>query len=210
MRWIRDHLDYQEDWCLIWPFGRTSHGYGTIRRDDKQMGAHRYICELVHGAAPDGHQAAHSCGRGADGCVNPRHLCWKTPSENQHDRTDMRHRAKRKLTAEAVDDIRACAGRENCTVTAERHNISDAAVRQIQAGKLYRSDRRVERVFTEAEVHRIRRARSERGASSALAREFGVSHTIIYNIQKGKSYAYIPPETAPAIRNGERDERRKE
>lgn len=194
--WIKAHADYpHKDCCLIWPFGTNSTGYGlTTFEGEKQSYAHRAMCKHVKGDPPTpAHQAAHSCERGADGCVNPHHLDWKTPSENQHDRSNMRHRAKRKLTAEAVDDIRACKDREQVTLTAERHGVTEAAVRQIQAGKLYSQSARQERVFTEAEVHRIRRG-EERQVD--LAREFGVSHTVIWNIQHRKNYKYIPEENA--------------
>ncbi len=193
--WIADHADYKhEKCCLIWPFGSNTTGYGMVTFRGKQIYAHRAMCMLVHGEPPTpSHQAAHSCGRGADGCVNPHHLSWKTPSENQNDRTDMRNRPKRKLTAEAADDIRTCKGREHVVVTAERHNITEACVRQIQAGKLWRSNRRQEREFTEAEIHRIRRGEI---TQTALAREFGVSHTIIWRIQKGKTYTYVPDENS--------------
>jgi hypothetical protein len=35
--------------------------------------------------SPD-HEAAHSCGRGHEGCVNPKHLRWATHKENQADK----------------------------------------------------------------------------------------------------------------------------
>jgi hypothetical protein len=48
--------------------------------------AHRFVCQEVHGAPPsDRHHAAHSCGKGHEGCINPRHLRWATPLENAHD-----------------------------------------------------------------------------------------------------------------------------
>lgn len=49
--------------------------------------AHRLMCEMAHGAPPTPkHQAAHNCGKGHYGCVNPKHLEWKTNSQNQLDR----------------------------------------------------------------------------------------------------------------------------
>lgn len=194
--WIKIHADYpHKDCCLIWPFGSNSTGYGLVTFEGSgQTYAHRAMCRHIYGDPPsDSHQAAHSCGRGSDGCVNPHHLSWKTPSENQHDRTDMRNRAKRKLTAEAADDIRSCKGREQVTLTAERHGVTEAAIRQIQAGKLWSQGARKERIFTEGEVHRIRRE-TGKGQGMALAREFGVNNMVIYRIRSGQTYAYIPPE----------------
>lgn len=193
--WIRAHADYPHaDCCLIWPFGRNTTGYGVTAFEGEQTYAHRAMCQVVNGPPPsDIHQAAHSCERGHDACVNPHHLSWKTPTENQNERTNMGGRPKRKLTAENADDIRACKGREHVAHTAERYGVTEAAVRQIQAGKLWRQSRRQERIFTEAEVHRIRRE-TWRGAQTALAKEFGVGLTVIWRIQNGKSYAYIPAE----------------
>ena len=48
------------------------------------MHASRYMCELVNGSPPTPrHEAAHSCGWGQGGCVNPRHLRWATRVENE-------------------------------------------------------------------------------------------------------------------------------
>ncbi len=72
--------------CLIWPFTRPI-GYGTIRQGRVKRGAHRVVCELAHGLPPTPlHHAAHTCGNGKGGCVNPKHLVWKTPSANQLDK----------------------------------------------------------------------------------------------------------------------------
>lgn len=45
------------------------------------------MCQKAHGDPPSPkHDAAHSCGRGHEGCVNPNHLSWKTKKQNQADR----------------------------------------------------------------------------------------------------------------------------
>ena len=85
-QWLLDHKDYPHDYCLIWPFARESRvGRGMMSDSTgKRKWAHRCMCEMVHGPAPDDKpQAAHSCGNGDQGCVNPRHLSWATNSENQ-------------------------------------------------------------------------------------------------------------------------------
>lgn len=109
MMWIRDHLEYPHDYCLIWPFARGDNGYGSFGRQGKFIYTHRYICELVKGPPPTPeHQAAHSCGRGHEGCVNPKHLSWKTRAENQLDRREhgTENRVWNKLTPDDVAEIR--------------------------------------------------------------------------------------------------------
>ncbi len=84
--WLEAHLNHEGEECLFWPFYKGT-GYGQFKHNGVYYYAHRYMCELVNGPAPTPkHQAAHSCGRGQDGCVNPRHLDWKTNGENQLDR----------------------------------------------------------------------------------------------------------------------------
>lgn len=85
--WLRDHVNHPSEDCLWWPFSRRQTGYGAFGYLGKVHYAHRFMCELAHGPAPTPeHEAAHSCGNGMSACVNPRHLSWKTRSENQLDR----------------------------------------------------------------------------------------------------------------------------
>lgn len=86
IKWMLAHVSYQGDDCLIWPFARGD-GYGNIGYYGKIYRSHRFMCKLAKGEPPTPkHQAAHSCGNGRNGCVNPRHLSWKTNGENQLDR----------------------------------------------------------------------------------------------------------------------------
>lgn len=90
LKWIQEvALSHDSDQCLIWPFGRSSRGYGQAHVDGRNEMAHRVVCEEAHGPAPSPeHEAAHSCGKGEDACVSPIHLRWATPSENQMDRVE--------------------------------------------------------------------------------------------------------------------------
>jgi len=74
--------------CVFWPFAvRKSSGYGAFDiveggiKTSKDI--HRHVCELQHGEAGKGMQAAHACGQKL--CVNPKHLYWATPIENMAD-----------------------------------------------------------------------------------------------------------------------------
>lgn len=86
VQWVRDHVNYNGPDCLPWPFCRVG-GYGNFGYEGGNLYAHRYMCELVNGPPPSPkHHAAHSCGKGHEGCVHPKHLSWKTARENQLDR----------------------------------------------------------------------------------------------------------------------------
>lgn len=87
--WLEARLGFDGDECLIWPFSRNKAGYGQVHFRGKQANAHRAMCFLAHGEPPTPtHEAAHSCGRGHEGCVNPRHLSWKTHVENEADKRE--------------------------------------------------------------------------------------------------------------------------
>jgi hypothetical protein len=74
--------------CWFWPFTRNPNGYAEITLNGKKARVHRLICERVHGPAPEANlDAAHSCGNGHFGCINPHHVRWDTRSGNCADKT---------------------------------------------------------------------------------------------------------------------------
>lgn len=121
LRWLKANKDYGGGDCLKWPFPYGQNGYGTVQIDLVIRSASRVMCELAHGR-PDltSMDAAHSCGNGKHGCLNPRHLRWATRSENHMDavahgthpglslKGERHHNAK--LTSDVVMDIRRKAG----------------------------------------------------------------------------------------------------
>lgn len=86
LRWIEEHAAYSGNDCIKWPFEITRYGYGTVLHNGQKRVASRVMCELVHGLPPgDFYDAAHTCGNGHAGCMNPNHLAWKTRKENMAD-----------------------------------------------------------------------------------------------------------------------------
>jgi hypothetical protein len=83
-KWLEEHSTHSGDDCLIWPFDvRDKFGYGRTNGTT----ASRAMCSLAHGPAPTNkHEAAHTCGQGHLGCVNPKHLHWATHKDNYKDR----------------------------------------------------------------------------------------------------------------------------
>jgi hypothetical protein len=128
--------------CVIWPYALTRGGYGQINSNGQKIAPHRFMCERMHGPAPsDGHHAAHSCGNGRGGCVNPFHLEWKTPRENAADKIihGTHNRGERnyltKLTEENAREIINAKGSVTAQELCEKFGVSRGAILQIWSGR---------------------------------------------------------------------------
>lgn len=116
--WINEvALPFDGSGCLIWPFYRNRQGYACYTTNGRPYLASRVICRLAHGEPKaEALVAAHSCFKGHDGCVNPRHLRWATASENERDKVSSgtsnrgENHPLAKLTEDDVYIIRSLAG----------------------------------------------------------------------------------------------------
>lgn len=130
-------LPYAGDDCLFWPF-TTAQGRGFARYKGKWGIVTRHICSERHGPPPsDAHEAAHSCGNGNLGCVNPNHLRWATHRENEQDKVlhgtsqhGMRN-AQAKLTENDVREIRTMCLSLSQSQVAKKFGITQPAVSAI-------------------------------------------------------------------------------
>ena len=142
--WVEAHVSHPGDECLIWPFHIGKDGYGRVheRRTGKLMTTSRMMCIMAHGE-PESEklQAAHSCGNGSQGCVNPRHLYWTDHTGNQADRVKhgTTNRGQRqwqaKLTEADVREIRALRGLESQASIARRYRLDQSTVSNIMRRK---------------------------------------------------------------------------
>lgn len=138
---ISETLASCTDDCIAWPFFRDKQGRGHIRRNGKGVLASRHICRLAHGDPPSPqHEAAHSCGKSHQGCVNPRHLRWATHRENEADKTlhgtsqhgQRNHQAK--LTECQVMEIRSLKGVISQRAIAQQYEVAQTLVSLIHRG----------------------------------------------------------------------------
>lgn len=191
-RWVAAHLEYPEsDWCLIFPFAWEAGHYPkyTLYRPGSRRNfqVHRLMCEHRHGPPPSAeHHAAHNCGRGLQGCVNPLHVEWKTASQNQLDRGG--GRPKWKLTPEAAEQIRAAGKTEMPGDIARKFGVTVRNVRMILSGQAWSSNQ--PKIFTEDEVREIRK-RFGTVPAPVLAEEFGCHRAAIGLIGRGRSYRWV-------------------
>jgi hypothetical protein len=149
LKWIHDHAGYRGDDCLIWPFSRMKKGYPCvvwpIDRPNPKSGilAARYMCQLVNGPPPtEDHDAAHSCGRGTDGCMTPNHLRWASSQENADDRrlhgtntVGVRH-PQAKLNDLKVRRIRR--SKADLQTLADKFGVSIATISMVRSHKAWR------------------------------------------------------------------------
>lgn len=143
VKWLQDRVSYEDDNCLIWPFGRAANGYGQLGFEGRASFAHRAMCCLSHGPPPTPkHHAAHSCGRGKLGCVNPKHISWKTAVENEADKIahgtivrGNRHAAS-KLSEADVLAIRASVGVWQKDL-AQQFGVNQVTISKILARKVW-------------------------------------------------------------------------
>lgn len=139
LAFLLNTLAIETDDCIAWPFNRNSAGYGAVWIDGKKRPVHRVVCARAHGEPPTPeHEAAHSCGNGHLGCINRKHLCWKTAVENAADKlthgTDGRgeKNTSAKLTESDVLEIRRLRGIETQRSVAAMFGVGRTTVGMIQ------------------------------------------------------------------------------
>lgn len=148
-QWLEQHRNFTGSECLVWPFAKGPGGYGVINRLDSKgkrrpIIVARIMCESRHGPQTSEFlEAAHSCGNGHLGCVNPMHVDWKSHRGNMadmvaHGRSTKGEKNRHaKLTASQVNRIR------NDKVTAKkvlsaRYGVHRGTIYSIQSNRLWR------------------------------------------------------------------------
>lgn len=124
------------DGCWLWDGCVTGNGYGAIRVEGAQIGAHRASYLAFKGEIPAGMCVCHRCD--VPTCVNPAHLFLGTVQDNQADKTRKgrqargRKNGRAKLSAEKVREIFAAhlLGESKKSI-ARRYEVSDTLVRLV-------------------------------------------------------------------------------
>lgn len=128
--------------CVNWPYWTGANGYGMLTVAGRKVVATRYICQLAHGAPPDdSFEAAHSCGNGHLGCINPNHLSWKSHIDNEADKKEhgTSNRGQRngsaKLTEADAIAIFQLKGTMTQDAIASKFGVSRRYIGKIHAGQ---------------------------------------------------------------------------
>ena len=127
--------------CWLWHSTLDGRGYGTLKVDRRQVGAHRVSWEIHHGQIPSGMCVCHKCD--VPTCVNPAHLFLGTHAENAADRDAKGRNArgvkhwKAKLSAKEVLEIRE--SKEKTKVLRLRFGVSRSTIQNIRRGSMWKS-----------------------------------------------------------------------
>lgn len=179
--WLAAHVAYQGSDCLQWPFSRDGRvGRGRLGHEGKMWWAHRLMCLLANGEPPTPqHQAAHNCGKGHYGCVNPRHLEWKTNSANQIDRRKngnmLRNRrgVRGNLSKAQQQEIVALKGQMTQVAIAAKFGVSLGCVQYWHKWRKHRGVGGKIRVYTPEEDAAVITLRRSGASWDAIAQEVG-------------------------------------
>lgn len=126
--------------CLIWPFGDKDHP--VVWWNGISDRAHRIVCELAHGKAPEGKPyALHMCGEAR--CVNPKHLYWGSQKTNmrdaiRHGRTTRGERNVNAILSET--DVRVIIRLDGVLTQqalADMFGVTQATVNDVLSGKTW-------------------------------------------------------------------------
>jgi hypothetical protein len=138
MKFLLAAADSETDDCILWPFALSPSGYGAIRFQGRQKGAHRHCLQIATGITGEGLDARHGPCQNRS-CINPRHLSWGTPKENSEDRvrdgtmTYGAQNSNARLTEQQVLEI--VSSTETLEVLSQEYGVSFTTIHAIRQGR---------------------------------------------------------------------------
>lgn len=183
--------------CWLWLGAIRGSGYGAkqwiVDGERRVAGAHQISWLLYRGVWPSGH-VLHRCD--TPSCVNPDHLFLGDARANALDRARKRRSNQGALSKYDVDCIRAAT--EHPSLLAIRYHVSPQTIYAIKAGKLWgvrgRGDgvrRGTLHYNAKLDPEKVLFIRASTATSACLARQFGVSDTVIKHARARKSWKSV-------------------
>lgn len=167
--WSKVSIPEDSGKCWLWTACTSSYGYGILRINGRNHGAHRVSYELNVAPIPKGYDCCHHCDNPL--CVNPSHLFAGTRKDNLNDM-----RAKGRAVYQANPEKLARGDRNGARTHPE---------------KILRGENNGKAKLTNDQVRDIRRRVNAGEKQNALAIEFGVLKSTINSIIKRRNWKNI-------------------
>lgn len=169
--------------CWVWTGFATEDGYGrfTPQHGDRSIGAHRFAWQLSRGPIPEDAWVLHDCD--TPPCVNPAHLFLGEAAINN---ADMHAKGRRGRILVPTGDDHYSRREPWRLARGDRHGS------HLHPERMERGTGRYNAKLTEEAVANIlKRYTGKHGEQSALAREFGVSVTVINLVVRGLAWRHV-------------------
>lgn len=178
----------ERDDCWPWQGHTDDRGYGWFTHNRKHVPAHRLAYELTRGPIPSGLNACHSCDNPS--CCNPGHIWPGTQKQNIDDAVAKGRMRSGDQHGLRLHPERAARGDRNGSRThPERLPRGDRHFSATNPEKVARGTDQPNAKLTWDKVRAIRAAFDAGEASvGSLASEYGVSHSLISGIVRGKRW----------------------
>lgn len=146
---LEKHKEKPSDVCIIWPYANNGN-YANVTINKKLRYVHRLIlCEITQKYYNYELEAAHNCGNSL--CINPAHLEWKTPFQNEKDKLSHGTRVfgekhpNKTLTSEDVSNIRKLRASKSASFKeiSEIYDIGISYAIRINSGKARKYDGKI-------------------------------------------------------------------
>ncbi len=201
--------------CWLWAASKFKQGYGQIKRDGKNLYAHRASYELHFGEIPEGKLVCHHCD--VKLCVNPLHLFLGTWKDNVQDMIKKGRRADTrgdlngmsKLSGAEILKVvsKVSSGKMSQNEASAVYGLSQGTISAILCGKKWNSVTGIKRresqvghargeghgvsVLTEKKVLSMRRLYESGKTQAFLAAKFGVSNGTVSNVVTRKYWSHV-------------------
>ena len=168
-------MPHMETACWVWTAGKAE-GYGVLRVNGKNMGAHRFSWEIHYGPIPQGLWVLHRCDNRS--CPRPDHLFVGTCADNEADKKAKGRQAKGERQGTYTHPESRSRGSRNGAHTRPENRP--------------RGERHGGAKLTESDIIQIRQEYKNGNANQyELAALFGVKQSQIWQIIHYKSWKHI-------------------